>query len=474
MKTKAYITYLATDDYLVGVATLWESLQQSKTSYPFYCMVTDRISDDVVEELRRLNIKVIFSPVIRLPENLLDYNSKYCNKNQEVLQNYFQKLIIFGLEKFEKLVYLDADMIVLKNIDELFDKPHMAGAIDHIDEESNRYYINGGLIVIEPSKKLYHEFIDYLTKTDHNEFYNEANEHHRCFWDTDFYNAKFKDWAKDRSQIIDIRYNVFISAFAYYREVFHDEVKIVHLTGKKPWLMTLEEIYYKVRNNEVDEGRFFEKYLDFMTSALRKINIENFNEETILCGMMEKYGSDKNSIKHNYTRFYHKVMKKFRTQKINLFELGIGSTNENISSNMGKNGKPGASLYAWREFFVNGNIYGADIDKDIIFQDGRIKTGYCDQTKPEEIRKMFKDFGDDINFDFMILDGLHTLEANKIFFENSIHKLKRSGYLFIEDFDNKKEFENQIDIWKEKYPKLTFTFIELYSDELNLFKNEHG
>lgn len=473
MKSRAYITYLSTDNYMVGVATLWESLQQTNTNFSFYCLVTDRVSFETIEELRRLGIKIIHSPVIRLPQNLLDYNTKNCHTSQEVLENYFQKLIIFGLDKFEKLVYLDADMIVLKNIDDLFDKPHMAGAIDHIEEEENRYYINGGLIVIEPSKEIYKDFMNYLTETSHKELYEEANRTHRCFWDTDFYNARFKDWAKDRSQIVDIRYNVFINAFGYYKEVYHDEVKVVHLTGKKPWLMTLEEIYDKVRKNEVNEGRFYEKYLDFMRDALHKINVENFNRDTDLCLLMKEYGSDKCGIKHNYTKIYNNVMWRFRNENIVLFELGIGSTNPNVLSNMGKDGKPGASLYAWRDYFPNGKIYGADIDKDILFEAERIKTAYCDQTNSGDIEKLFKNFGEK-EFDFMILDGLHTFEANKKFFENSIYKMARHGYLFIEDIYDVEEYKEQIKIWEKQYPSLTFTFIELYTDESNLFKNEYG
>ena len=33
---------------------------------------------------------------------------------------------------------------------------------------------------------------------------------------------------------------------------------------------------------------------------------------------------------------------------------------------MSINGKPGASLRAWRDYFVNSVVYGADIDKNIL------------------------------------------------------------------------------------------------------------
>ena len=41
---------------------------------------------------------------------------------------------------------------------------------------------------------------------------------------------------------------------------------------------------------------------------------------------------------------------------------------------MNINGKPGASLRAWRDYFENALIYGADIDKNILFKENRINT----------------------------------------------------------------------------------------------------
>ncbi len=105
---------------------------------------------------------------------------------------------------------------------------------------------------------------------------------------------------------------------------------------------------------------------------------------------MGRYQSDKgheNIIAswHNYTTFYYSIFKDFNEKPLRLFELGLGTNNVNLPSNMGPQGKPGASLYGWREFFPNSEIFGADIDTDILFNADRIKTFYCDQTKPEII-----------------------------------------------------------------------------------------
>ena len=46
-----------------------------------------------------------------------------------------------------------------------------------------------------------------------------------------------------------------------------------------------------------------------------------------------------------------------------LIECGLGTNNINFKSSMGINGKPGASLRMWRDFFPSARIIGVDIDK---------------------------------------------------------------------------------------------------------------
>jgi hypothetical protein len=197
-----------------------------------------------------------------------------------------------------------------------------------------------------------------------------------------------------------------------------------------------------------------------------------FNEKksTSLCEIMGRYGSDKGSINitsswHNYTTFYYSVFKDLCNKKLRLFELGLGTNNVNLPSNMGENGKPGASLYGWAEFFPNSDIFGADIDRDILFNTDKIKTFYCDQTNSEIIKKMWNEPNLQDKFDIIIDDGLHTFNANVCFFENSIHKLNSKGYYIIEDILNYEEhlFINKINQWERQYKDCLFTLLKIPS-----------
>lgn len=192
-------------------------------------------------------------------------------------------------------------------------------------------------------------------------------------------------------------------------------------------------------------------------------------ESTELCEIMGKHGSDKGNEdlarSHNYTTVYHKLFKKLKNQPINFFELGLGTNNESVPSHMTNSGQPGASLHGWSKFFPYANVFGADIDKGILFQTDRVKTFYCDQTNPKIIDKMWSsDALKNIEFDIIIEDGYHEHAAQICFFENSIHKLKSGGYYVIEDFNHGTPFKRMCSAFENfqdqnKYPDL---IVEIY------------
>ena len=198
----------------------------------------------------------------------------------------------------------------------------------------------------------------------------------------------------------------------------------------------------------------------------------NFDQtqSTSLCEIMGRNKSDKGDINinnswHNYTTFYYSIFNELRNKKLRIFELGLGTNNVNLPSNMGIDGIPGASLYGWEEFFPNSCIFGADIDTDILFDTDKIKTFYCDQTNPESIKNMWNKPQLNENFDIIIEDGLHKFHANVCFFDNSIHKLNSNGYYIIEDIDNNEIplFINKIKEWENKYPTFLFTLLKIPS-----------
>ena len=179
------------------------------------------------------------------------------------------------------------------------------------------------------------------------------------------------------------------------------------------------------------------KYKVKFLSIKKNLNISylsNGNTNQELKKLMDLYGSDKGGRNnhHNYAQYYSEIFSNKKDKIQNFLEIGLGSNNPEVPSNMGLDGKPLASLRAWRDYFKNANIYGADIDKNILKNEERIKTFYVDQTDPTTIKEMFRDIGIS-KFDIILEDGLHEYNANICFFENAIDFLASDGVYIIED-----------------------------------------
>lgn len=201
------------------------------------------------------------------------------------------------------------------------------------------------------------------------------------------------------------------------------------------------------------------------------------DKSTPLCEIMGRNRSDKGAQDitaswHNYTTFYYSIFKHLQNKPIRLFELGLGTNNVNIPSNMGADGVPGASLYGWREFFPNAQIFGADIDSSILFSSENITTFYCNQCVPALIRNLWNREELKSNFDIIIDDGLHEFDANVCFLENSLHKLNVNGVYIIEDIHVKyiDKVTDKIAEWEKAYPGYLFTLVKIPSTK-NVFDN---
>jgi hypothetical protein len=172
---------------------------------------------------------------------------------------------------------------------------------------------------------------------------------------------------------------------------------------------------------------------------------EVYRKNTDLCNLFTMYGSDKGN-HHNYSTFYDYIFSHIKDENLNIFEVGLGTNNTSVPSNMGAHGRPGDSLRGWRDYFKNSMVYGADVDAGCLFEEERIKTFHTDQTNNEIIMKCWDNPElKDIEFDILIDDGLHEYNANRNFFENSIHKLKQGGIYILEDISE--EYLDNVEKW---------------------------
>jgi hypothetical protein len=157
-----------------------------------------------------------------------------------------------------------------------------------------------------------------------------------------------------------------------------------------------------------------------------------------LAKAFEAYGSDK--ARNGYHPLYGSILSEPDTIE-KIFEIGLGTNNTDVLSNMGVNGTPGASLRAFRDFCPNAEIFGADIDMRILFSEDRIKTYFVDQTNSSTLTDLSKQVGG--GFDLVIDDGLHSPNANLASLIFGLRVVKPGGWVVIEDI-----VLEAADLWK--------------------------
>ena len=186
-----------------------------------------------------------------------------------------------------------------------------------------------------------------------------------------------------------------------------------------------------------------------------------------LSRLFKIYGSDK-STKHNYYLVYSSILRHKKDLPMNILEIGLGTNNIDVMSNMGIYGQPGASLRAFRDMYQKATIFGADIDKRILFSEERITTYFVDQTNTATLNELKKQFAN-ITFDLIIDDGLHNSQANLNTTNFALDLLKPDGVFVIEDIapSDFQYYQIVAAILKDKY---SVDFIETKYDCMCMFK----
>lgn len=264
MLKNAYVTVLSTENYLKGVIGLFESLKLTNPKYNNYVVVVnEKINNETISILESYGYLVIKRKSIFIPETVLSKN----NKLNMTRWNYtFDKFNIFELTEFDKIIYLDSDMYIARNIDELFECKDMSCVAAGQSMKGNEDWINlnSGLMVIEPKKELIREFIKIL---------QEAN-FGKNIGDQDVLEEYFSWHTKPELKLPE-KYNIFATYIDYYINELNyklENIAVVHFTGEiKPWMMNESEkkefIEKCVNNNLKYELYFFKKYLDIIDNS---------------------------------------------------------------------------------------------------------------------------------------------------------------------------------------------------------------
>ncbi|KAL4953347.1 nucleotide-diphospho-sugar transferase [Aspergillus filifer] len=144
---KVWATLITNLSYLPGLLTLHHSLLETQTRYPFIALYTPSFPAEGLEALKARNITTLAVPAIQ-PQSSRKYEA------DPRFNETWNKLVVFSLTGFERVILLDGDMLVRRRMDELMDIP-LDGDGDE-GEKGNRVFAATHACACNPMKKAHY------------------------------------------------------------------------------------------------------------------------------------------------------------------------------------------------------------------------------------------------------------------------------------------------------------------------------
>lgn len=275
---RAYVTVLSGDSYLDGLLVLDESLRRCRSAHPLCVVVGSRVTDAARQVIEGAGMASIPAPAVEIPDDI-----RRANENSDHHRHWsgvFEKLVVFSLSEFEKLVLLDSDMVVIRNIDDLFERPHMSAVLaDIVPNRRESLDLNAGLIVIEPEPSLTGRLLDSLPAVfEHEKQWRSAEGRPVSMGVQSVINAFWSRWIDQPELHLPGEYNVLVDHLDYYVRALGyrwrgpQGIRILHFIGQtKPWmrspLATARRLAALLVRRRTSEALALLVYLAFRQSA---------------------------------------------------------------------------------------------------------------------------------------------------------------------------------------------------------------
>ncbi|KAJ6812333.1 inositol phosphorylceramide glucuronosyltransferase 1 [Iris pallida] len=140
---EAYVTLLYGDEFLLGVRVLGKSIRDTGSEKDMVALVSDGVSDFAKDLLQADGWKVELISLLANPNQV----------RPKRFWGVYTKLKIFNMTRYKKVVYLDADTIVVKSIEDLFQCGRFCANLKHSER------LNSGVMVVEPSATLFEDMM---------------------------------------------------------------------------------------------------------------------------------------------------------------------------------------------------------------------------------------------------------------------------------------------------------------------------
>nr|XP_012629335.2 glycogenin-2 [Microcebus murinus] len=217
---QAFVTLATNDIYCQGALVLGQSLRSHRLTRRLVVLITPQVSGPL-----RLLLSKVFDEVVEV--NLMD-SEDYVHLaflRRPELGVTLTKLHCWRLTHYSKCVFLDADTLVLANIDELFERGEFSAASDPGWPDC----FNSGVFVFQPSLETHKRMLQHATE------YGSFDGA-----DQGLLNSFFSNWpTADIRKHLPFIYNLSSSSAYTYGPAFKQfgsSAKVVHFLGStKPW-----------------------------------------------------------------------------------------------------------------------------------------------------------------------------------------------------------------------------------------------
>lgn len=251
MRSRTFGVFLIGDSYLPGVIALKRSIDLVDSSYPLtaFCSECSIRAETLMENegIQVVEVDTLAPPPLIFEKNQRDGCARW--------NSTFSKLNILRMNQFEKIILLDADMMILRNVDLLFDCPHMSAVVAGKGMHEEWVDLNSGLMVLVPSMPVYDKAIEIMRGMD-----EDALEPYVGFGDQDVFKLLYPEWKQDTALHLDETYNVFQDCVGPYNKMGLSltKISILHFElSPKPWDYGLGD-WLSVLKRVIASGSFAE------------------------------------------------------------------------------------------------------------------------------------------------------------------------------------------------------------------------
>ncbi|MCF3638393.1 glycosyl transferase [Rhizobium sp. TRM95111] len=228
----AYVTLVTNADYVKGAVALARSLKHSGTTADVVMLHTAAISIAERLMLGSLGCRLVEADHLPLSDA---FNARHARRQlhdtapftkgrkpdfHTPLDN-FIKLRLWQLVEYETCVFLDADALVLRNIDKLFRYPEFSAAPNVYESLADFHRLNSGVFVARPSVATFEAMLNRLDTPD-------------VFWkrtDQTFLESFFPDWHGLPVFMNMLQYVWFTMPALWDWKSIH----VLHYQYEKPW-----------------------------------------------------------------------------------------------------------------------------------------------------------------------------------------------------------------------------------------------